>query len=94
MNLNPGIIEAIKLAGGVTKLADALGISTAAVYQMRDGTIKVPAERCVQIEALTGVRSEAMRPDVDWSVLRKALPHAAPKTVVPQSSASGTHSAE
>jgi DNA-binding transcriptional regulator YdaS (Cro superfamily) len=30
----------------------------------------VPAEICPEIEALTGVRCEELRPDVSWSVLR------------------------
>jgi DNA-binding transcriptional regulator YdaS (Cro superfamily) len=32
----------------------------------------VPAERCPDIERVTGVRCERLRPDVDWDVLRVA----------------------
>lgn len=32
---------------------------------------RVPAEYCPDIEALTGVRCEDLRSDVNWSVLRK-----------------------
>lgn len=34
----------------------------------------VPAEVCPDIEALTGVRCEDLRPDVNWSVLRNQQP--------------------
>lgn len=41
-----------------------------AIYQWkREG--RVPAEYCPDIEATTGVRCEDLRPDVNWSVLRK-----------------------
>lgn len=33
---------------------------------------QVPAEMCPDVEAITGVRCEELRPEVDWSVLRKA----------------------
>lgn len=31
---------------------------------------RVPAEYAPDVEALTGVRCEELRPDIDWSVLR------------------------
>ena len=34
----------------------------------------IPAEYCPRIEALTGVRCEDLRPDVQWSVLRNTTP--------------------
>jgi DNA-binding transcriptional regulator YdaS (Cro superfamily) len=34
---------------------------------------RVPAEYCPDIEAITGIACELLRPDVNWSVLRKAL---------------------
>jgi DNA-binding transcriptional regulator YdaS (Cro superfamily) len=76
--INRGIAQAIQELGSAAKLAEALNVKTAAVYMMANGKMQVPAERAVQIEALTGVPCEAMRPDVDWSVLRsKALPKGA-----------------
>lgn len=51
-------------------LARAFGVSKAAVSQWFAKKNGVPAERCPDIEALTGVRCEALRPDVNWSVLR------------------------
>ena len=32
---------------------------------------RFPAEVCPSIEAVTGVKCEQLRPDVEWSVLRK-----------------------
>ena len=61
--------QAIKLAGGVTKLSRDLNLSGhAVIYQW--GKTRVPAEQCPNIERLTGVRCEDLRPDVAWSVLR------------------------
>lgn len=61
--------RAISEAGGPTKLAKALGLSShAVVYQWQMN--RVPAERCPDLEALTGVRCEELRPDVNWAVLR------------------------
>lgn len=61
--------RAIRVAGGRTKLARALSLKgPAVVYQW--GLARVPAERCPDIEALTGVKCEELRPDVNWSVVR------------------------
>jgi DNA-binding transcriptional regulator YdaS (Cro superfamily) len=71
--------EAIKRAGGQTALANALKPK----YKfMRQGNIQKwlrspnpekmpPADYCPDIERLTGVRCEDMRPDVDWTYLRQ-----------------------
>jgi DNA-binding transcriptional regulator YdaS (Cro superfamily) len=57
-------------AGNQTELALKLGRQKAAVSRwMRE---RVPAEVCPDIERLTGVRCEELRPDVAWDVLRKA----------------------
>lgn len=71
---NEGMVSAIEAMGGLGPLAQALEVSTAAVGQWRDGVRQVPAERAIQIEALTqgAVRCEQLRPDVPWSVLRQA----------------------
>lgn len=48
----------------------------ATVYQWKQG--RVPADYCPDIEAITGVLCEELRPDVNWSVLRtqnKPEPH-------------------
>jgi len=64
--------EACQKFGGSSKLASALGREKASVSRWKKE--RVPAEFCPEIERLTGVRCEALRPDVNWAVLRKA-PH-------------------
>lgn len=53
--------------------ARKLGVTPGAVSQWVNGLSAVPAERCPQIEQVTGgkVRCEDLRPDVNWAVLRK-----------------------
>ena len=66
------INRAIDKAGGITAMARAMNLSShSVVHQWR--LTQVPAEKCPDIEALTGVTCEELRPDVNWSVLR-ALP--------------------
>lgn len=73
--------RAISAAGGITKLAAALGLkSHAVINQWRLN--RVPAEHCPDIERFTRkvaeeagdasliVRCEELRPDVSWGVLR------------------------
>ena len=83
MNTNLGIARAVDQLGGRTRLADALGVTPQAVGRWLSGLDKVPAERAVQIEELTGVRCEVMRPDVNWAVLRH-VDNDAPEASVPQ----------
>ncbi|OJU90979.1 MAG: Cro/Cl family transcriptional regulator [Burkholderiales bacterium 66-5] len=64
--------QALDNAGGPAKLAALLGCSVQAVCFWRDGLRRIPAERCPDIERLTGVRCEELRPDVNWTVLRGA----------------------
>jgi DNA-binding transcriptional regulator YdaS (Cro superfamily) len=65
-----GLERAIRLAGGITKLARDLDLSGhQVVYQW--GRTRVPAEYCPRIEELFGVRCEDLRPDINWSVLRR-----------------------
>ena len=69
-NQNPALETAIDKAGGITALARLLGLrSHGVVHQWR--ITRVPAEHCPAIEGHTGVRCEELRPDVNWSVLRK-----------------------
>lgn len=70
--------RAIKLAGGQSSLADKLPLSSGGkpVSQARvsywvNRDKKAPTELCPDIEALTGVPCEELRPDVNWAVLRK-----------------------
>jgi DNA-binding transcriptional regulator YdaS (Cro superfamily) len=66
--------QAIDIYGGPTKLAVQLGVS---VQRLLNWLARgVPAERCPDIEdALDGrVTCEQLRPDVNWSVLRRRDP--------------------
>ena len=63
------LAQAVRIAGGPTSMAKALGLSGhAVIYQWQQ--TRVPAEHCPNVEALTGITCEALRPDVNWSVLR------------------------
>ena len=55
-----GLEQAIRAAGGVGALARALGISQPSVSNWR----KIPAERVLSVESLTGVPRSALRPDL------------------------------
>lgn len=62
--------------GGITSLAKHFGITSWAVSRWRESG--VPAERCPDIELLTGgkVTCEDLRPDVNWAVVRGGNRHA------------------
>jgi|GEM_PF-1889356 len=51
---------AIENAGGVTVLARALGIKHPAIYRWT----RIPAERVLDVEALTGIPCCVLRPDI------------------------------
>jgi TorA maturation chaperone TorD len=55
-----GLDEAIRAAGGVGALARALGISQPSVSNWN----RIPAERVLAVEALTGVPRQVLRPDL------------------------------
>jgi TorA maturation chaperone TorD len=55
-----GLSEAIRAAGGVGELARQIGISQPSVSNW----VRVPAERVVSVEAVTGVDRGALRPDL------------------------------
>ena len=57
---DPGLSEAIRVAGGVSELAREIGISQPSVSNW----IRVPAERVVLVEAATGVDRATLRPDL------------------------------
>lgn len=72
--------RAIKIAGGQSALAVKLPLSSegrpvsqarVSLWILRDK--KAPSEVCPDIEALTGVRCEELRPDVNWAVLRRKV---------------------
>jgi TorA maturation chaperone TorD len=57
---DPGLSEAIRVAGGVTELARQIGISQPSVSNWN----RVPAERVVSVETATGVDRAVLRPDL------------------------------
>jgi TorA maturation chaperone TorD len=57
---DPGLEQAIRAVGGVTELARRVGISQPSVSNWA----RVPAERLLAVEAVTGVAREILRPDL------------------------------
>jgi TorA maturation chaperone TorD len=57
---DPGLNEAISVAGGVGALAKKIGISQPSVSNW----LRVPAERVLVVEAATGVSRAVLRPDL------------------------------
>lgn len=57
---DPGLDEAIRAAGSVSELARQLGISQPSVSNW----IRVPAERVLSVESITGVNRMTLRPDL------------------------------
>lgn len=55
-----GLQKAIAIMGGINPLAKALGIDRAAIHRWH----QVPSKRIIQIEHLTGVPREELRPDL------------------------------
>jgi TorA maturation chaperone TorD len=55
-----GLKEAIRAAGGTTELARRIGISQPSVSNLR----RVPAERVLLVESVTGVGRAVLRPDL------------------------------
>lgn len=60
---------AIKAAGGLSSFAQAVGAPSS--HAVKGWLMaRVPADYCPDIERVTGVPCEALRPDVNWGVLR------------------------
>jgi TorA maturation chaperone TorD len=57
---DPGLTEAIRAVGGVSELARQIGISQPSVSNWT----RVPAERVVMVETITGVDRTVLRPDL------------------------------
>jgi DNA-binding transcriptional regulator YdaS (Cro superfamily) len=55
-----GLRLAIEAAGSVSALARALGLSQQALWEWR----RVPSHRILQVEAITNVPREKLRPDL------------------------------
>ena len=57
---DPGLSEAIRAIGGVSELARQIGISQPSVSNWN----RIPAERVLSVEAVTGVSRAILRPDL------------------------------
>ena len=57
---DPGLAQAIRAVGGVSELARKIGISQPSVSNWS----KVPAERVIAVEAISGVSRAFLRPDL------------------------------
>jgi DNA-binding transcriptional regulator YdaS (Cro superfamily) len=68
MTWDSGLAKAVKATGGIGRFARKLEITTQAVY----GWKRVPAERVIKIEGISGVDRETLRPDLYH---RKAYNH-------------------
>jgi len=55
-----GLRLAIESAGSLRELARRLGMSAPALFQWK----RVPSHRILQVEAVTGVSREKLRPDL------------------------------
>ncbi len=60
--------EAVAKFGGLSALARHFNLTPWAVSKWKT---RVPAERCPELEKLTGIRCERLRPDIDWAILRR-----------------------
>lgn len=76
-NENSVLKEACLNFGGQASVARNLGVSPPTINQWVSGIRPIPAERCLEIEKLTGgaVICEELRPDIDWAYLRGTLPN-------------------
>lgn len=54
------LAEAVHRAGSVARLADLLGVSRQVIYKWK----RIPQDRILEIERLTGVPRETLRPDL------------------------------
>jgi DNA-binding transcriptional regulator YdaS (Cro superfamily) len=58
--MDEGLRLAVEAVGGIRELARRLGVSPSAILQWR----RIPADRLVQVEAVTGIPREALRSDL------------------------------
>jgi DNA-binding transcriptional regulator YdaS (Cro superfamily) len=57
--------RAVEAAGGQTALARLIGVTQGLIWHYVRNA-QPPPERCADIERVTGVACEELRPDVDW----------------------------
>jgi DNA-binding transcriptional regulator YdaS (Cro superfamily) len=59
-DFEPGLKAAVKKVGSITNLAKLLGVTTQAISQWE----VIPMQRVLEIEHITGVDRERLRPDL------------------------------
>lgn len=70
---NPAIEEAYAKAGGRKRVQETLGVTKASLSDwIRSG--RVPANRCVELEQLSGVSRRKLNPDFNWGPETAAIP--------------------
>ena len=75
--MDAGLKKAVEAMGSMVALASALGRHRQAVYRWP----RVPAERVIEIEHLTGVPREELRPDLYLAPRpKRAVPRATSRT--------------
>jgi DNA-binding transcriptional regulator YdaS (Cro superfamily) len=67
---NKALAEAVRRAGGQTQLASLLGVRQSTLREWLVVNGKPVPEKCPEIERHTGVRCEALRPDVFGALSR------------------------
>jgi len=72
--------------GSVVKLSRDLNAPASLISDWANGNRPVPADRCPDIEAATGVRCEDLRQDVNWAVLRGTAAEPPKAAAAPQES--------
>ncbi|MBE5252954.1 transcriptional regulator [Kosakonia cowanii] len=74
---NVALKQACSRVGGQASMARCLGVSSPTINQWVKGIRQIPAERCPEIEKATNgvVTCEELRPDVNWSYLRRSTDH-------------------
>ena len=60
MERDPALVRAVEAVGGYAALARALGKTRAGLWQWK----RVPAERVLAVERVTGVPRHELRPDL------------------------------
>jgi len=63
------LLSVIAAAGGQERIALRLGVkqSTVSSWITRG---RIPVKRCLQLQALYGLDPFAIRPDIDWDILK------------------------
>jgi len=64
MSTTEALRTAISRAGSQAKLADGLGVGQTAISNWLNRQKRVPAERVLAVEQLTGVSRHMLRPDL------------------------------